>query len=89
MSTRTTETTITFAHAFTLSSVDGTQPPGTYRLVTDEEEISGASFIGFRRIATSLYVPAISASRSSAQVFQVDPAELAVALASDSRTSAS
>jgi len=88
MSTRTTETTITFEHAFTLSSFDGTQPAGTYRLLTDEEEILGVSFIGFRRIATSLYVPAISASGSSVQVFQVDPAELAVALASDSGTNA-
>jgi hypothetical protein len=88
MSTRTTETTITFEHPFTLSSVDGAQPAGTYRLVTDEEDISGVSFVGFRRIATSLYLPAISASGSSVQVFQVDPAELAVALASDSRTGA-
>jgi len=87
MSTRTTDTTITFEHAFTLSSVDGAQPAGTYRLVTDEEEISGVSFIGFRRIATSLYVPAISASGLSVQVFQVDPAELAAALAADRATS--
>lgn len=86
MSTRTIETTITFEHAFTLSSVDGTQPAGTYRLVTDEEEISGVSFVGYRRLATSLHLPAISASGSSVQVFQVDPAELTAALASDSRT---
>ncbi|MGP8232283.1 MAG: hypothetical protein ACLQL2_06400 [Methylovirgula sp.] len=88
MSTRTTETTVTFEHPFTLSSVDGAQPAGTYRLITDEEEISGLSFIGFRRVATSLYVPAASAPGSSVQVFQVDPAELAAALASDRRTTA-
>ncbi len=82
MVTRSTQTTITFANPFTLSDVEGAQPAGTYWLVTDEEEISGLSFIGFRRIATSLHVPAISASGSS-QVFQVDPVELAAALAAD------
>ncbi len=87
MVTRSTKTTITFARPFRLSDVDGPQPAGTYRLVTDEEEISGLSFVGFRRIATSLHVPAISASGLS-QVFQVDPVELAAALASDGQGSA-
>ncbi len=87
MVTRSTKTTITFAHPFRLSDVDGPQPAGTYRLVTDEEEISGLSFVGFRRIATSLHIPAISASGSS-QVFHVDPVELAAALASDEQRSA-
>ena len=87
MGTRSTKTTITFAHPFTLSDVDGAQPAGTYRLVVDEEEISGLSFVGFRRIATLLHVPAMSASGSS-QVYQVDPVELAAALASDERANA-
>jgi hypothetical protein len=82
MATRSIKTTVTFAHPFSLSDIDGTQPAGTYRLVTDEEEISGLSFVGFRRIATSLHVPAISASGAS-EVFEVDPVELAAALAAD------
>lgn len=83
MSIRTTKTTITFEHPFMLSSLDGVQPPGTYRVVVDEEEISGVSFGGFRRVATELHLPAINAARASIEVFQVDPAELAAALASD------
>jgi hypothetical protein len=46
MAVRTTETTVTFRHPFTLTSLDGPQPAGTYRLVTDEEEILGLSFLG-------------------------------------------
>jgi hypothetical protein len=87
MATRSTKTTITFAHPFTLSDVDGAQPAGTYRLVVDEEEISGLSFVGFRRISTLLYIPAMSASGSS-QAYQVDPVELAAALAYDERANA-
>ena len=49
MSVRTTETTVTFKHPFTLPSFDGPQPAGTYRLVMDEEEILGLSFLAFRR----------------------------------------
>ena len=60
MSVRTTETTVTFKHLFTLPSVDSPQPAGTYRLVMDEEEILGLSFLSFRRTATMLHVPAIS-----------------------------
>ena len=60
MSVRTTETTVTFKRPFTLPSVDSPQPAGTYRLVMDEEEILGLSFLAFRRTATMLHIPAIS-----------------------------
>lgn len=82
MAIRTTKTTVTFAHPFKLSDVDGVQPAGTYQLVTDEEEISGSSFTGYRRIATSLHLPAIS-MRGASEVFEIDPVELAAALAAD------
>lgn len=83
MSVRTTKTTITFEHPFMLSALDGVQPAGTYRVVTDEEEISGVSFVSFRRIATELHLPAINTARASVEVFQVDPSELQAALATD------
>ena len=87
MSVRTAETTITFRHPFTLSSVDSPQPAGTYRLVTDEEEILGLSFLAFRRTATMLHTPAISTaplmSGLLSQVFPVNTAELAAALEAD------
>ncbi len=86
MATRTTETTVTFRRPFTLASLDRPQPAGTYRLVTDEEEILGLSFLAFQRTATMLHVPAISVSGGPTQVFHVNPAELTAALEADGRT---
>ena len=87
MPTRTTETTITFRRPFNLTAVDSLQPAGTYRLVTDEEEILGLSFLALRRTATMLHIPAVSVHSSGwNQVFLVDPVELAAALEADERT---
>ena len=36
---RTTETMVTFRHPFVLTALEATRPAGTYRLVTEEEEI--------------------------------------------------
>jgi hypothetical protein len=36
MPMRSTETTVTFKHAFSLPEFERAQPAGTYRLVTDE-----------------------------------------------------
>jgi len=83
MSTRTTETTVTFRRSFTLSSVEGAQPAGTYRLVTEEEQIPGLSFVAFRRTATLLHLPADPVPGGTRQVVSVSPDELAEALASD------
>ena len=83
MSTRTTETTVTFRRPFTLLSVEGAQPAGTYRLVTEEEQIPGLSFIAFRRTATLLHLPADPVSGGTRQVVNISPDELAEALATD------
>ena len=83
MATRTTETSVTFVHSFTLSSVDGVQPPGTYDLTTDEEQLPGLSFNAFRRLATLLHLPANPHHGRTHYVVQVDPQELAEALAAD------
>jgi hypothetical protein len=85
MSTRTSDSTVTFKHPFALPSIDGIQPAGTYRLVTDEEEIVGLSFLAFRRTATMLHIPAISVSGHPDQVFCVTPVELAAAVAADAQ----
>ncbi len=85
MTVRTKESTVTFARPFTMKGFDLEQPAGTYRLVTDEEEIIGLSFLAFRRTATMLEIPAISVSAVAKQVLPVDPAELEEALAADAR----
>jgi hypothetical protein len=83
MNIRTTETTVTFQHPFFLWAFDGKQPAGTYRLVIDDEEIIGLSFLAFQRVATTLYTPALAAAGGKRQVFSIDPAELETACRAD------
>jgi hypothetical protein len=82
---RTTVTTITFRRPFTLSALDKAQPAGTYRVVTEEEEIPGLSFVAFRRTATLLHLPALSATSDTHQVVSVDPVEWAAIVEADGR----
>ena len=83
MSTRTTHTSVTFSRPFTLSSVDGLQPAGTYRLETDEEQIEDISFNAFRRMTMTLFLPAHPAPGATRHIVQIDPNELAEALLAD------
>jgi hypothetical protein len=80
MSTRSTETTLTFSKAFAL---DRPLLAGTYRVVVDEEEIPGLSFLAFRRTATMLHVPALSALGGPNEMFLVNPDELAAVFEAD------
>ena len=83
MSTQSTQTSVTFRKPFTLSSVEGPQPAGTYRLETDEEQIEGLSFNAFRRMTMTLHLPANPAPGATRHVVQIDPKELAEALLAD------
>jgi hypothetical protein len=82
---RTTETTITFRRPFTLSALDKAQPAGTYRVVTEEEEIDGLSFVAFRRTATLLHLPALATASATRQVVTVDPSEWTAIVEADGR----
>jgi hypothetical protein len=83
MSIRTTETTVTFRRSFTLSALEGPQSAGTYRLVTEEEQIPGLSFTAYRRTASLLHLPADPVPGGTRQVVSISPDELAEALAAD------
>ncbi len=83
MATRSKHTTLTFSNAFPLSEVDRPLPAGTYRVVVDEEDIPGLSFLAFRRTATMLQVPALSAPGGPTEMILVNPDELAAALEAD------
>jgi hypothetical protein len=84
MADRTAELTITFRRSFKLGSLPDVQPAGNYRLVTDEEEILGLSFLAYRRTATMLHTPAIGSPGGEFQVHLVNPAELDAAMKADS-----
>ncbi len=85
MTSRTTESIVTFRHEFNLSPLDGPQPAGTYRVVIEEDEIPGLSFIAFRRASTRLYVPALAGGTCKTRVFSVEQTELQAALNADKR----
>ena len=82
---RTIETMVTFHHPFVLSALETSQPAGTYRLVTEEEEIPGLSFVAFRRVATMLHLPALPATGAAHRVVNVDPVEWAAVVEADGR----
>ena len=73
---RTTRASITFDRPFSLTAVDGEQPAGTYTVEIDEELIEGLSFLAYRRVATTLYLPLLHEGKGSMQAIRVDPAEL-------------
>jgi hypothetical protein len=85
MPIRTTEANVTFKHPFSLPDFECPQPAGTYRVVTDEEEIPGLSFLAFRRVATMLRLPSVADHGRPEEVIFIDPNELSAALAADEK----
>src|SRR5688572_3758634 len=86
MTERTTDSLVTFRRPFNLRDVVGTQPPGTYQIETVELMIDGLSFVAFRRISTTITLPAIGTSSAQRQFVEIDPAELAAAQQRDDGT---
>ncbi len=87
MTTRTTPTVVHFNAAFALPGLDAPQPPGDYRVDIDEEPLEGASRVAWRRVATFIHLPAISARELSRQMVPIDAASLEAALDKDRRQS--
>ena len=65
-------------------------PAGTYRLVTEEEEIPGLSFVAFRRTAMMLHLPALSTALATAstthRVVPIDAVEWSALVEADRRS---
>ena len=76
---------VTFTHPFSLDGVEGTYPPGTYAIAETHEQVEGLSFIGYRRTKTTIELPGSSAAYISRQLVEVEPADLAAALARDAQ----
>jgi hypothetical protein len=87
MTIRTHSKTIVFSHPFSLKGVDHVLPPGTYRVVTDEELIESLSFPVYRRVATMIFVRAASHGGSAIEMVTIDPADLETAQELDKKTS--
>jgi hypothetical protein len=80
---RTDRTTVSFLHPFTLRELEGVQPAGDYIVDTDNEVIEGLSRIVYRRVATLLTIPRVSASQALSERVAVDQTELDAALMKD------
>lgn len=80
---RTTQSSVTFLHDFALQGLDELQPPGTYLIETIEETIDSLSFLAYRRISTTITLPAVGTASLRRRVVTVDPKELAAALSRD------
>jgi hypothetical protein len=81
MTMRTTSQTVTFRRPSFLSGIGEEQPAGTYTVETDEELIETPSVSAYRRLSTLIRLPGRPGSLMVGQVFDIDPAELAAALA--------
>jgi hypothetical protein len=86
MTIRSTRTTLTFRHPFSLKGAERVMPAGDYRVVTDEELIDGLSFLAYRRVLTAIYLPA-TAHGSSIEMVVIDPHDLAAAQERDRKAS--
>ncbi len=73
---RTTRHTVTFDRPFALSALDEVQPAGSYEIDVDEELIEGLSFLAYRRVATTIYLPLRANGAGSVQAIRVQPGEL-------------
>lgn len=88
MTERTTTTKVTFHHPADIEGLTATLPAGEYVVETDEEVILGLSFLAYRRLRTTIIVPALIGASMARQMIEIDPDRLAAALARDVTASA-
>jgi hypothetical protein len=79
MVTRTTRKLIEFRHPFKLDGIEEELPAGFYHVETEEEQINSLSITAYRRIETSIVVPAAGTISLKRQVIAIDPQDLAAA----------
>ncbi len=85
MVTRTTRKMIEFRHPFKLDGVEEELPPGFYHVETEEEQIDSLSLVAYRRIETTIIVPAAGTVSLKKQVIAIDPQDLAAAHERDAK----
>ena len=83
MKERTTQSEVTFQRAFALPGFAETQPPGTYLIETIEEPLRTISFLAYRRISTTMMLPALGTATLWRQSVEIDPEDPKAALRKD------
>lgn len=76
MNTRSTRKFVTFGQSFQLTGMDKMLPAGTYEVTTEEEQIGDFVYEAYRRISTSIYLPAQPGDHGIGRIVSVDPVEL-------------
>lgn len=79
---RTSSKTVTFTRPFLLSDIGETQPAGDYTIETGEELLQTLSFEAWRRVWTTIRLPARRGD-PGVEVVTIDPSALVTALAQD------
>jgi len=85
MSDSSIESTVTFHHPIMLRDFEAPQVAGTYRLVTDLEELQGLTFTATRRTGVRLYLPDLSVPGLPTSVVTMSQGELDALIANDAR----
>ena len=68
MQERVTQSSVTFLNSFSLGGLDGEQSAGTYAIETTEVPIERPSFVAYRRVSTTITLPALGKASLSRQV---------------------
>ena len=85
MATRTQRKSVVFGRPFLVKGIDRVLPPGNYVVVTDEELVEGLSFPVYRRVSTTMMVPAHNRP-TSVEMLTIDPRDLEAAQERDAAT---
>ncbi|MFC4236765.1 hypothetical protein ACFOY8_16295 [Thalassospira xianhensis] len=81
--TRITQKTYEFLYPFNLAGFDLSFPPGYYNVETEEEILEGLSFVGFKRISTTMYMIRKPGTVIEPKTFNIDPRDFDIAVLRD------
>ncbi len=70
---RTRRETVTFEASFYVEGTEAEHPAGIYTVETQDERIEGLSFLAYRRVSTSIFLPLPGSGRESYQLARIDP----------------
>ena len=85
MTNRSLNSTVTFEKPFSIGAQTEQLPAGAYRLTIEEEMIEGLSFAAYRRVSTTLEIPALGVETARKQYIQIAADDLDAALECDRR----
>jgi hypothetical protein len=88
MTSRTTTSTVTFAHPFRIPGYEDELPAGSYEVIADEDLLEGLSFEAYRRTGTFLLVDGQLGHRGQTEMRPINLNDLEAALARDPAQSA-